>query len=102
MSLIIYLITGAIVGSITGRIMRTNSSLGLLVDIIVGAVGAFLAGYFISPLLKLGTINDTFTFPTLLVTLAGAAVMNWIVKEVHHHDTDDHSVLDAGRSNRQG
>ncbi len=58
MNLIIYLIAGAIVGYVASRIMRTNSQQGLLLDIVVGVVGAFLAGYFISPLLGVGTIND--------------------------------------------
>jgi uncharacterized membrane protein YeaQ/YmgE (transglycosylase-associated protein family) len=45
-------------------------------------IGAFLAGYFISPLLGVGTINDAVTIPTMLVTLAGAVVLLWIVKAV--------------------
>ena len=102
MSLIIYLIAGAIVGTIASKLMRTNSWLGLLVNIIVGAVGAFLAGYVISPLLKIGTINDAITVPTLLVTLLGSVAMIWIVKAVHQHDTDDRPVLDSGQMNRQG
>ncbi len=51
MNIIIYLIAGAIVGYVASRIMHTNSQQGLLMDIVVGVVGAFLAGYFISPLL---------------------------------------------------
>jgi uncharacterized membrane protein YeaQ/YmgE (transglycosylase-associated protein family) len=82
MNLIIYLIAGAIVGYIASRIMNTNSQQGLLLDIVVGVIGAFLAGYFISPLLGIGTINDAVTIPTMLVTLAGAVVLLWIVKAV--------------------
>ena len=81
-SLIIYLIFGALVGYVASRIMHTNSQQGLLLDIIVGVVGAFLAGYFISPLLGIGTINDAITIPTLLVTLLGSVVLLWIVKAV--------------------
>ena len=80
MNLIIYLIAGAIVGYIASRIMRTNSQQGLLIDILVGVVGAYLAGYFISPLLGIGTINDAISIPTMLVTLAGAVALLWIVK----------------------
>jgi uncharacterized membrane protein YeaQ/YmgE (transglycosylase-associated protein family) len=79
MNLIIYLIAGAIVGYVASRIMRTNSQQGLLLDIVVGVVGAFLAGYFISPLLGVGTINDAITIPTLLVTLLGSVVLLAIV-----------------------
>ena len=82
MNLIIYLIAGAIVGYVASRIMRTNSQQGILLDIVVGVVGAFLAGYFISPLLKIGTINDAITLPTMLVTLLGAVVLLWIAKAI--------------------
>jgi uncharacterized membrane protein YeaQ/YmgE (transglycosylase-associated protein family) len=82
MNLIIYLIAGAVVGYIASRIMRTNSQQGLLLDIVVGVVGAFLAGYFISPLLGVGTINDAITLPTLLVTLLGSVVLLAIYKAV--------------------
>ena len=82
MNLIIYLIAGAIVGYIASRIMHTNSQQGLILDIVVGVVGAFLAGYFISPLLGVGTINDAVTLPTMLVTLLGAIVLIWLYKMV--------------------
>lgn len=82
MNIIIYLIAGAIVGYIASRIMHTNSQQGLILDIVVGVVGAFLAGYFISPLLGIGTINDAITLPTLLVTLLGAVVLIWLYKMV--------------------
>jgi uncharacterized membrane protein YeaQ/YmgE (transglycosylase-associated protein family) len=82
MNIIIYLIAGAIVGYIASRIMRTSGQQGLLLDIVVGVVGAFLAGYFISPLLGVGTINDAITIPTLLVTLLGSVALLWIYKLV--------------------
>jgi uncharacterized membrane protein YeaQ/YmgE (transglycosylase-associated protein family) len=82
MNIIIYLIAGAIVGYVASRIMKTSSQQGLILDIVVGVVGAFLAGYFISPLLGIGTINDAITLPTMLVTLLGAIVLLWIYKLV--------------------
>ena len=82
MNLIIYLIAGAIVGYIASRIMHTNSQQGLLTDIIVGVVGAFLAGYFITPLVGVGTINDAVTVPTMLVTLLGSVVLLWLYKMI--------------------
>ena len=82
MNLIVYLIAGAVVGYVASRIMRTNSQQGLLENIVIGVVGAFLAGYFISPLLGVGTINDAITFPTLLVTLVGSVLLLAIYKAV--------------------
>jgi len=82
MNIIVYLIFGAIVGYIASRIMHTDSQQGLLLDIVVGVIGAFLAGYFLSPIFKVGTINDAITLPTLLITLLGSVILLWIVKAV--------------------
>ena len=82
MNLIIYLIAGAIVGYVASRIMHTNGQQGTLMDIVVGVIGAFIAGYFLSPLFGIGTINDAVTIPTMLVTLLGSVVLLWIVKAV--------------------
>ena len=82
MNLIIYLIAGALVGYVASRIMNTNSQQGTLADIVVGVIGAFLAGYFLSPLFGVGTINDAITLPTMLVSLLGSIILLWIVKAV--------------------
>ena len=82
MNLILYLIAGAIVGYVASRIMNTNSQQGTMLDIVVGVVGALIAGYFISPLLGIGTINDAITLPTMLVTLVGSVVLLAIYKAV--------------------
>ena len=82
MNFIIYLIAGAIVGYVASLIMKTNSQQGPLLDIVVGIIGALLAGYVISPLLGIGTINDAVTIPTLLVSLVGAVIVLWIYKMV--------------------
>ena len=82
MNLIIYLIAGAIVGYVASQIMNTNSQQGTMMDIVVGVVGALLAGYFLSPLFGIGTINDAITLPTMLVTLMGSVILLWIVKAV--------------------
>ena len=82
MNIIIYLIAGAVVGYVASLIMKTNSRQGPLLDIVVGIVGALLAGYIISPLLGIGTINDAITIPTLLVSLVGAVILLWVYKMV--------------------
>lgn len=72
-NIIIYLVVAAVIGWLASVIMRDRSS--LLVDIIVAILGAFLAGYFLSPLLGIGTINDAISIPTMLVTLLGAVIL---------------------------
>jgi len=78
---IVWIIVGALIGWAASVIMRTNSRQGLIADIIVGIVGAFLAGIFLSPLFGIGTINEgDFSIPALLVSLGGAIILLAISK----------------------
>jgi len=73
---IIWIIAGAFIGWLASIIMRTNDRQGLIADIIVGIVGAFVGGYFLSPLFNVGTINEgDFSIPALLVSLGGAVIL---------------------------
>ena len=61
--------------------MGTNSQQGLILDIVVGIVGAVLAGWFLTPLLGISTINQSnFSLPALVVSLLGAIILLAIVK----------------------
>ena len=77
MNIIIYLVAAAVIGWVATELMRDRSN--LLINIIVAVLGAFLAGYFLSPIFKVGTINDAITIPTMLVTLLGAIILLAIV-----------------------
>ena len=73
---VIWLVVGALIGWVASIIMKTNSRQGLIGDIIVGIVGAFIGGYFLSPLFNVGTINEgDFSLPALLVSLGGAVIL---------------------------
>jgi len=73
---IIWIIVGALIGWVASLIMKTNSRQGLIADIIVGIVGAFVAGLFLSPLFNISTINEgNFSIPALLVSLGGAVIL---------------------------
>jgi uncharacterized membrane protein YeaQ/YmgE (transglycosylase-associated protein family) len=82
MNIIIYLIVAAVIGWIATVIMHDRSN--LVVNIIIGVIGAFLAGWFISPLLHVGTINEAINIPTMLVTLVGAIILLAIVHFITH------------------
>jgi uncharacterized membrane protein YeaQ/YmgE (transglycosylase-associated protein family) len=77
LNIIIYLIVAAVIGWVASEIMHDRAS--LLINIIVAIVGAFLAGYFLTPLFGIGTINDAINIPTMLVTLLGAIIVIGIV-----------------------
>jgi uncharacterized membrane protein YeaQ/YmgE (transglycosylase-associated protein family) len=72
-NLVVYLIVAAAIGWVATVFMHDRSN--LLINIIVAVVGAFLAGYFLSPIFKVGTINDAITVPTMLVTLLGSVIL---------------------------
>jgi uncharacterized membrane protein YeaQ/YmgE (transglycosylase-associated protein family) len=75
---IVWIIVGGILGWVASMIMRTRG--GLLVNIIVGIIGAFIAGLVLTPLLGIGTINqNNFSFPALIVSLLGAIILLAIV-----------------------
>jgi len=81
MNLIIWLIAGAVIGWLASRIMGTSSQQGLLLDIVVGVIGAFLAGWFLTPLFGVGTINqNNFSLPALMVSLLGAVILLAVVR----------------------
>ena len=44
-NLIVWLIVGGLIGWVASMIMRTNAQQGILMNVVVGIVGAFLAGF---------------------------------------------------------
>lgn len=80
MNFIIWLIVGGLIGWVASKIMRTDAQQGLLLNIVVGIVGALLAGYLITPLIGGSTINQNdFSISGLLISLLGAVVLLAIV-----------------------
>ena len=79
MGIIIWLIVGGVVGWLASIIMRTDAQQGILLNVIVGIVGALLAGFIISPMLGIGTINQGVSIGTFLVSLGGAVILLAIV-----------------------
>ena len=77
---LVWIILGGILGWLASLIMRTDAQQGTFLNIIVGIVGAFLAGMFLSPLFGVATINqNNFSLASLLVSLLGAVILLGIV-----------------------
>ena len=77
MNLLIYLLVAAVIGWVATQLMHDHSN--LLINIIVAVLGAYLGGYFLSPIFHVGTINQAITFPTMLVTLLGSIILLAVV-----------------------
>jgi uncharacterized membrane protein YeaQ/YmgE (transglycosylase-associated protein family) len=80
MSFISWIIVGGILGWIASMLMKTNEQQGIILNIVVGIVGAFLGGLLLAPLFGTGTINQSdFSIGSLLVSLLGAVILLAIV-----------------------
>lgn len=83
MNLIIWLVVGGLLGWAASKVMRTDAQQGVILNVVVGIVGAALGGWFISPLLGMPTINQgAFSFGALIVSFLGAVVLLAIVNLV--------------------
>ena len=81
MNFILWIIFGGIIGWLASLIMKTDAQQGIFLNIIVGIVGALLAGWFISPIIGVGTINqNNFSLEALGVSLLGAIILLAIVR----------------------
>ena len=80
MNIIIWLIVGGLIGWLASRIMNTDAQQGVGLNIVVGIIGALLAGWLITPLIGGGTINQgDFSVSGLVISLLGAIVLLAIV-----------------------
>lgn len=85
MNLIIWLVVGGIVGWLASIIMRTNAQQGIVMNVVVGIVGALLAGLVITPLIGGETINsDSFSVEGFVISLLGATILLGIVNLARH------------------
>lgn len=75
MGIILWLIVGGIVGWLASIVMRTDAQQGILLNVVVGIVGAALAG----AIFNRGTINEGLTVGTFLISLLGAIILLAIV-----------------------
>lgn len=80
----LWLLFGALVGWLASLVMRTDAQQGLLLNIVVGIVGAFLGGLVFNFLGVGGaTINSSnFSLGALLVSFIGAVILLAIVNLV--------------------
>jgi uncharacterized membrane protein YeaQ/YmgE (transglycosylase-associated protein family) len=80
MNFILWLIVGGLIGWIASKIMNTDAQQGVGLNIVVGIVGALLAGWLITPMVGGATINQgDFSLSGLIISLLGAIVLLAIV-----------------------
>lgn len=79
MSFLVYIIFGGIVGWVASMLMGTDGQQGILLNIVVGIVGAVLGSWIFSLLGISGTVSG-FNLGSFVVALIGAIVLIGLVK----------------------
>jgi uncharacterized membrane protein YeaQ/YmgE (transglycosylase-associated protein family) len=83
MNIIIWLVVGGLIGWVASMVMRTDGQQGIILNVVVGIVGATLGGWFLSPLVGASTINqNNFSVSGLVVSFLGAVILLAIVNLV--------------------
>jgi uncharacterized membrane protein YeaQ/YmgE (transglycosylase-associated protein family) len=83
MNIIVWLIVGGLIGWVASMVMRTDARQGIILNVVVGIVGAMLGGWLLSPLFGGATINQgDLSAMGLLVSLGGAILLLAIVNLV--------------------
>ena len=73
MNILYYLIIAVSVGWIITDVMGIRASLAF--NVLLSIIGAFLAGYFLTPYFNVKNIQGSFNLPTLGVTLLGTIIL---------------------------
>lgn len=76
MNLLVWLTLGGLIGGFLTAFTGIRDAPGVFLYVAVGMVGAMLGGWFISPLLGIGSLDErSFSLPALLVSCAGSAIL---------------------------
>jgi uncharacterized membrane protein YeaQ/YmgE (transglycosylase-associated protein family) len=73
MGIVVWIIVGAIAGFAASKVL-TGKGMGLLWDIVVGILGAFLGGW-LAGLVGIPVSTGTFTVSGLIAAFVGAAIL---------------------------
>lgn len=79
MGIIIWLVVGGICGWLASIVMRTDGQQGIVLNVIVGIIGAAIAGFLLG---GSANLNNGITLTSFLYSLLGAIVLLAIVNLV--------------------
>lgn len=80
MGYIAWIVLGGVAGWIASMIMKTDASQGIILNIVVGIVGASLGGWLFSSFGGAGVTG--FNLYSLGVSVVGAVVLIWLVQMI--------------------
>src|SRR5258705_8598382 len=78
-NLLVWIIVGAIAGWLASLVMKTNREQGLLMDIVVGIIGAFIGGFVLS-LLNVNAGVTGINVMSIFTAFIGAVILLAILR----------------------
>jgi len=73
---LVLLVVGGLIGWVASMIMRTDGQQGIILNVVVGIVGALLAGFIVTPLIGGAPITSgVISIQSVVVSLVGAIVL---------------------------
>lgn len=82
MGIVLTLILGGLAGWLASLVMNRDANQGVLLNIVVGVVGAFLANLLLAPLLGVEAVLDEVSLAGFLMSVLGAVVLLAVVNLV--------------------
>ncbi len=80
MQIILWIVFGGLIGWVASLIMKTDAQQGIILNVVVGIVGAVLGGWIMSFFGEAGASG--FNFYSFIVALIGAVVLIAIAKAI--------------------
>lgn len=76
MTLLLILIVGGVIGWLASIAMRTDGQQGIFLNVVVGIIGALIAGFLVTPLIGGAPITSgAFDVMSLLASFLGAVIL---------------------------
>ncbi len=82
MGIVVFIVVGAIAGFVASKVL-TGRGMGLIWDIVVGILGAFVGGW-LAGLVGLPVATGTFTVGGLLAAFVGAVILLVVFRALTH------------------
>jgi uncharacterized membrane protein YeaQ/YmgE (transglycosylase-associated protein family) len=83
MNIVIWMLSGAIVGRLGYSVVGLNDAGAKRVSIVIGALGGVVGGYLVAPIFTAAAAPGDFSFPTLCFAAAMAAAALFALNLVH-------------------
>ena len=82
MSIIAWLVVGAIAGYLAGFLVKGDEGLGVIGHVVLGIIGAALAGWLVTLITKEDPMDGVFDISSLLTAIVGAVVLVVVVNMI--------------------